>query len=318
MVPTVLSDVYRARQVVHRHLAPTPLLYNRTLSREYGCEIWVKYENCSPIRSFKARGGIYRLSTLGPEHAGVISASTGNHGQGIALGARIFGHRATVLVPEGANPVKVEAIRALGADLRVAGKSLAESNEIAKEIAQRECLLYVEDGEDSDVMIGCATLALELLEQLPDVDDLIVPVGGGNLIGACASVLGAASPATRLYGVQSEAAPAVFDSFNARKPLTLDRCDTFAGGLATAFPGTYTFDYLMDGVVSMMLVSDEELIAGAIELLRHTGHLPEGAGAAAFAGLRKHPDIFAGRNVVILLSGSNVEPVIWERLKARP
>ena len=309
-----LTDVYRARQLVGRHLPPTPLLHNRTLSRDYGCEVWVKYEDCSPIRSFKARGGIYRLSTLGSEFAGVISASTGNQGQVIPLGACIFGRRATILVPEGANPVKVEAIRSLGADLRVVGKTLSESNEAAKEIAQHENLLYVEDGEDTDVMIGCATLALELLEQLPEFDDLIVPVGGGNLIGACALVLSAASPEKRLYGVQSDAAPAVYESFAAGKPLTIDRCDTFAGGLATAYPGTYTFRYLMDGVTSMLLVSEEDLVTAAIGLLRNTGHLPEGAGAAAFAGLRNNAGLFTGRKVVLVLSGSNAEPRIWSRL----
>jgi threonine dehydratase len=308
-----LADVLRARQVVQRHLPPTPLLRNQVLSERYGCDLWIKYENCSPIRSFKARGGLYRLATLDASYAGVATASTGNHGQGIAFGARAFGRRAVVVVPVDANPLKVEAIRALGADLRVAGKDLLESNEIAKEIAAQENLLYVEDGEDPAVMIGCATLALELLEQMLEFDDLIVPVGGGNLLGACALVLREASSPARLHGVQSSAAPAVHDSFLAGKTVKLELCETFAGGLATAYPGSYTFDYVQRGVTSISLVSDEELVDGAIELFRATGHLPEGAGAAAFAGLRSRADEFRGRRVVIVLSGSNAEQRIWDR-----
>lgn len=312
-VPT-LSDVYRARRVLSSHLAMTPLLRSQPLSERYDCNLWIKYENCSPTRSFKARGGLYRLSTLPAHFSGVVTASTGNHGQGIALGGATFGRRAVVYVPEGANPVKIAAIRALGADLRVAARALSESNEIAKAAGRDENLLYVEDGEDPDVMIGCATLGLELLEQAPDLDDLIVPVGGGNLIAACALVMSAAAPNVRIHGVQSAAAPAVHDSFLAGEPVTSPICATFAGGLATSYPGSYTFPFIKAGVDEIMLTGEDELIDSAIEMARSTGHLPEGAGAAALAGLRANPDRFRGRKVVLILSGSNAESAIWQRL----
>lgn len=191
------------------HLAPTPLLRSDALSERLGCDLWVKHENCSPIRSFKARGGIYRLLTLPAEYAGVATASTGNHGQGIALGARVTNRRAVVVVPEGANPVKVAAIRKIGADLRIIGVDLAESNQAARQAAADENLLYVEDGEDPAVMTGCATLPLEIIEQAPDLDDLVLPAGGGNLLGAAGLVLAAVAPGVRLTAVQSDAAPAV-------------------------------------------------------------------------------------------------------------
>jgi threonine dehydratase len=309
-----LNDVYRARSVVSRYLQPTPLLRNRGLSERFGCDLWVKYENCTPIRSFKARGGIYRCSTLDEAVPGVASASTGNHGQGMALGAKLAGKRAVVVAPVGSNPAKLAAMRALGADLREEGADLAESNEVAKAIARQEGLLYIEDGEDPDVMIGAATLALEIIEQLPNIDDLVVQVGGGNLLGACALVLYRAAPHVRLTGVQSSAAPAVYESWKARKLLTNPRCETFAGGIATSYPGGFTFDYWRDRLDEMTLVSDNDIIDAALLMLRETGHLPEGAGATALAGIAQDPERYRDRKVVVLLSGGNAEPVIWERL----
>jgi threonine dehydratase len=218
MTTVTMTDVYRARRALAPHLERTPLLRSFQLSEQFGCDLWVKYENCSPIRSFKARGGIYRLLTLPDHFAGVATASTGNHGQGIALGGRIANRRAVVVVPEGANPAKVAAIRDLGADLKIAGADLAEANTAARQIAADENLLYVEDGEDPDVMTGCATLALEIIEQFPDLDDLVLPTGGGNLLGAAGLVLGAIAPQVRLTAVQSEAAPAVQVSWQAGEP----------------------------------------------------------------------------------------------------
>lgn len=313
--PTIsMLDAYRAKRAIAPHLPLTPLLRSRVLSEELGCDLWIKHENCTPIRSFKARGGIYRLLTLPMEFAGVATASTGNHGQGIALGARVTNRRAVVVVPEGANPVKVAAIRDLGADLRIIGLDLASANKAAREIAEREGLLYVEDGEDAAVMTGCATLPLEIIEQAPDLDDLVLPAGGGNLLGAAGLVLGAIAPEVRLTAVQSDAAPSVQVSWQAHQPTWVDRCDTFAGGLSTNYPGALTFPYWSSRVDRVDLVSENDLIAAALRMVRATGHLPEGAGAAALAGVLADPARYAGRKVVILLSGSNAEAAILDRL----
>lgn len=312
MDPVTLADVYRARQVVGRHLAPTPLLPAPRLSRRTGCEVWVKYENMSPIRSFKARGAINCVSRLAPGQ-GVACASTGNHGQGIALAAGIFGRRAVVVVPHSTPEGKQSAMRHFGADLRVEGVDLAESVQIAMRIAEEEYLVYVEDGEHPDVMAGCATLALEVVEQLPDVAQLLVPTGGGNLLAACALVVKGLLPDTKVIGVQSDAAPAVHDSWHAGHSLRLDQCATFAGGLATAYPCSYTFPYIQQHVDDMVLVPDAALIDAALVMLAETGHLPEGAGAAGLAALLADPTRYADGKVVIVLTGGNFEPVIWER-----
>jgi threonine dehydratase len=318
-VPTVtIVDVYRARQVVSRYLAVTPLLPTPGLSRRVGGDVSVKYENLSPIRSFKARGAIYCLSRLAADKAGVVCASTGNHGQGIALAARLFGRRAVVVVPRGTIEKKLAAIRGFGADLRIVGRDLAESVAIAQGIAADEDLVYVEDGEQPDVLAGCATLALEVLEQQPELDTLVVPVGGGNLIASCALVAKAIRPDVTLVGVQSAAAPAVYQSWRTGVIARQERCDTFAGGLATSYPCSLAFPLIRSGVDDMLLVTDEALAEAAVVTLAETGHLPEGAGAAGLAALLTHPDRFANRRTVLILTGGNFEPVIWERLRSGP
>jgi threonine dehydratase len=313
MTPTI-GDVYRARQVVGRYLFPTPILRSRGLSRRFGCEVYVKYEDVSPIRSFKARGGVYCASRLEEKDEGIVCASTGNHGQGMAYGARLFGKRAVVVVPEGANPQKVAAIRDLGADLRVHGAHLGAANGEAKRIAATEQLVFVEDGETPDVMIGCATMGIEIVEQCPDYDDLVVPVGGGNLLAALALVVKTLRPEAKLIGVQSSAAPAVYRSWREGHPVELDAPGTFAGGLATSVPGLYTFPILRDRVDEFVLVEEEGLVDAAMEMVRETGHLPEGAGAAALAAVLADPARFADRRVVLVLSGGNFEAAIWQRL----
>jgi threonine dehydratase len=310
-----LGAVYEARRIVRRYLPSTPLFYSPSLSRRLGCMVYVKCENLSPIRSFKARGAIYCLSRLGPEVDGVICASTGNHGQGMAYAARLFDRRAVVYVPENTTAQKMAAIQHFGAELRVAGRSLSEANEEAKRMAAAEHLLYVEDGEDREVFIGCATLGLEVVEQLPNLDALFVPVGGGNLIAACALSVKALRPDSTLVGVQSEAAPAVYESWRAGRLLTVERCETFAGGLATTYPGPLTFPYIQAGVDEITLVSEEAVLDAALTMLAEIGQLPEGAGAAALAGLLADPGRLQGRTVVVLMSGGNFEPVIWDRVR---
>ncbi len=310
-----LGEVYAARRVVSRYLPPTPLFHSPSLSRRLGCEVHVKCENLSPIRSFKARGAVYCLSRLGPEVGGVICASTGNHGQGMAYAAGLFNKRAVVYVPETATAQKMAAIRHFGAELRVAGRNLSEANEEARRVAEAEHLLYVEDGEDRDVFIGCATLGLEIIEQLPDLDTVFVPVGGGNLIAACALALKGLLPDSTVVGVQSEAAPAVFESWRADRLLTLERCETFAGGLATKYPGPLTFPYILSLVDEIALVSEKAILEAAVTMLAEIGQLPEGAGAAALAGLLADPERRQNRTVVLIMSGGNFEPVIWDRVR---
>ncbi|MGN6755004.1 MAG: threonine ammonia-lyase [Thermomicrobiales bacterium] len=317
MEQVTLADVLRARQVVRRYLPPTPVLPAWTLGQRTDCALHIKYESLSPIRSFKLRGALYCLSRLPADKAGVASASTGNHGQGIALAASTFGRRAVVVVPETTPARKQAAIRHFGADLRVAGRDLAESVTIAQQIAAAENLVYVEDGEHPDVLAGCATLALELVGQLPDLTCLLVPVGGGNLIAACGLVVKSLRPDVRLIGVQSTAAPAVYNAWRAGTPDQHADCTTFAGGVATSYPCRFTFPFIQQYVDDMVLVNDDALIEAAITMLAETGHLPEGAGAAGLAALLADPARYANQTVALLLTGGNFEPVIWERLLSK-
>ncbi|MGH2558676.1 MAG: threonine ammonia-lyase [Thermomicrobiales bacterium] len=310
-----LADVFQARQVVRRYLPPTPLIASPGLSRRTGRDVAVKYENMSPIRSFKARGPVYCLSRLAADQPGVACASTGNHGQGMALAARWFGRRAVVVVPHGTNERKVTAMRHFGADLRIEGHNLEESVGIAQRFAAEENLVYVEDGEHPDVMIGCATLALEVIEQQPDLDCLLAPVGGGNLIAACGLVVKALRPDAKVVGVQSDAAPAVYESWQRGTSVHLDQCATFAGGIATSYPCHFTFPFIRSYVDEMALVSDDALVEAAHVMLEETGHLPEGAGAAGLAALLADPARFAGQKVVLLLTGGNFESRIWDRVR---
>ncbi|MSP12063.1 MAG: pyridoxal-phosphate dependent enzyme [Chloroflexi bacterium] len=303
-----LADVYKARQVLICHLATTPLLYAAGLSRATGCEVYIKYENLSPIRSFKARGAIYFVSRLPPEKGGIVCASTGNHGQGVALAGRLFGRKVVVVVPVTTTEKKMRAIQELGAELRIMGQGFAASSNIARQIARDENLVFLEDGEEPDVMIGCATLALEVVEQLPEFQRMIIPVGGGNLIAACALVAKIVQPAAIVTGVQAEGAAAVYHSWKAGQPQRTERSETFAGGLDTTYPGSFTFPYILRYVDEMVLVGDEALRQAARQMLAETGHLPEGAGAAGLAALLADPARYAGQKTVIVLSGGNFEP----------
>ncbi|MGE0005634.1 MAG: threonine/serine dehydratase [Parvibaculaceae bacterium] len=301
------TDLLAARAFMARHYPPTPLEHNWALSRDHGLDVHVKLENLGPIRSFKARGALYRLSRLeGDERArGVVTASTGNHGQGVALAGRRLAIPAVVVVPEGTPRLKSDNIARLGAELRVAGRDLAEAEAEAKALAAATGRVFVEDGDDAGLMAGAGTIAWEILEKLPGADALVVPVGGGNLIAGMGLVARLLSPGIRIIGVQSEAAPAVFESWRRGRAVE-GPCATFAGGLATARPGRLAFQVLAGLVDDMVLVTEAELRRAMLATLEATGQLAEGAGAAAFAALPALAPGLAGRKAVLLLSGGNV------------
>ena len=304
-IPTP-ADLLDAHSMLAHHYPRTPLYFSAALSRQSGCEVFVKYENHGPVRSFKARGALYRLSLLSTDERrrGVVAASTGNHGQGIAYAARVLGISATVVVPDGTPELKTDAIESHDCELRIIGGDLAESNEEAQTIAAREGKLFVEDGNDGGLMAGAASIAWEVLEELPDVSAFVVPVGGGNLIAAIALVTKCINPEVRVIGVQSEAAPAVHDSWK-RGTVVEAPCSTFAGGLATSYPGELAFEVIRDGVDEIHLVSEADLRRGIVAALETTGQVIEGAGAAGFAALEKHSSDWRGMKVALVLSGGN-------------
>lgn len=281
--------------------------------------VYVKCEDETPIKSFKGRGALWLLACLQDRAAGagVITASTGNHGQGVAFAAARFGVRSVVVVPAGSSPLKMDKIRGFGAELRVMGTDLAQASAAAREAAAAEGFVYVEDGEDTSLMAGAATVGWEILEDLPEADTIVVPVGGGNLIAGIALVAKRLKPSVRIIGVQSAAAPAVARSFEAGRVIDVPSA-TFAGGLATSFPGQLAFAVIRELVDDMVLVSEAELRAEMREALASRATLIEGAAAAASAGLRRYGSSWGGACTVLVQTGANVSLAELQSALAAP
>ena len=304
-----LADVLRARGRIASHLPRTPLRNYPLLDDLVGAEVHVKHENHLPTGAFKVRGGINLISTLGPAErdAGVLAASTGNHGQSVAYAARLFGTRASIFVPDAANPVKVASMRALGAEVSEGGADFNDAVERCENEAARSGGRYIHSGNEPLLIAGVATGSLESLEDRPDLDVLIVPVGGGSgAAGACV-VARAVRPAIEVIAVQSDAAPSAYRSWSARA-LVEDKIATAAEGLATRVPFELPQRILWKELDDFVLVSEDELRRATLHLIELTRNLVELAGAAALAAALKLRERLAGRRVAIVCSGGNISP----------
>jgi len=292
--PVGLADVLAARRQIRPHLAPTAFRAYPALTETVGADVWVKHENHNPTGAFKVRGGVNLVAQLSAAERdrGLITASTGNHGQSIAYAARLFGVCATICVPEGANPAKVAAIRALGAAIVVYGRDFDEARERCEELARRDGLRYVHSGNEPDLIAGVGTATLEMLEEDPGLDAIVVPVGGGSgAAGACV-VAKAVRPGIAVIGVQSAAAPAAQRSWRAGALLE-DRMQ---------LPQQIMRRHLDDFV----LVSEDDLRAATTRMIAATSNLIEPAGAAALAGAIAVRDRLAGMRVALIASGGNI------------
>jgi threonine dehydratase len=305
-----MRDVLLARQRIAPFLQPTPLFTHPALSELVGTEVWVKHENHQPVGAFKVRGGINLLSTLSDEERGlgVVAASTGNHGQSVAYAARLFGVRAAVVVPIGANPVKVAAMRGLGSEVIEHGRDFDEAREYCAALAAERGYRYIHSGNEPLLIAGVATLTLEILERQPEIDVLIGPVGGGSgMAGAC--IVGRAlRPGLELIAVQAAAAPAAYRSWKARSLLE-DKMETAAEGLATRVAFELPQRILWNGLDDFVLASEEELLRATRLMIETTKTLVEPAGAAALAAALKLRDRLAGRRVALVCSGGNISPL---------
>lgn len=308
VLPAVtLADVLAARRSLTPYLQPTALYNYPSLSAMLGMELWVKHENHQPIGAFKVRGGIHLIANLPEEQkrAGVITASTGNHGQSIAYAARLFGVRAVIAVPQGANPAKVSSMRNLGAEIVYQGADFDEAREWVEVEAKNRGLRYVHSGNEPHLIAGVGTYALEILEQQPLTDVIIVPVGGGSGSAGVCTVAKAVNPRIRVIGVQAEAAPAAYLSWKEGRPMT-GEMRTFAEGLATRTSFELPQSIMRRHLDDFVLVSEDEMRRSIVLLLAHTRNLAEGAGAAALAAAIKLRQQLAGLRVVIILSGGNL------------
>jgi threonine dehydratase len=312
-----LSDVLAARRRIAPYLRPTPLYSYPALDALTGTRIWVKHENHQPIGAFKVRGGVNLISQLGADdrRRGVITASTGNHGQSVAYAAGVFGVPAVVCVPEHANPVKVESMRALGAEVISHGRDFDEAREHCEKLATERGYRYIHSANEPALIAGVATYTLEILEEQPDTEVIVVPIGGGSgAAGACV-VAAAVRPSIEVIGVQSEAAPAAYRSWRARA-LVEDATATLAEGLATRTAFDLTQRILWEQLGDFVLVSEAGLTKATRLIISKTRNLVEPAGAAALAAVLADPGRFAGRRVAIVCSGGNISPEQLVRLWA--
>ncbi|HWV36198.1 MAG TPA: threonine/serine dehydratase [Thermomicrobiales bacterium] len=306
-IPT-LEDVFLARKVIRPYLKPTPLLESDLLSERFGCRVLLKCESLNPTGAFKVRGGIYHLSQLSPEQRalGVVAASTGNHGQSIAYAARLFGAKATIFVPEGCNPMKVAAMKRLGAKVVEEGAGFDEALIASQRFAQETGGYFVHSADEPNLIAGVGTYTLEIMEEAPEVDAIFVPIGAGSgACGACVAGKGI-KPSLRVIGIQAEGAPAVYESWRDRELKELASATTFAEGIATRKAFSLPAAILWDTVDDIMLVSDAELRRAIVTVLEATHLVAEGAGAAAVAGAWKQRHGFAGKTIAVVISGGNL------------
>ena len=304
-----LADVLAARRRIEPHLPRTPFRRSPLLAELVGADVWVKHENHNPTAAFKVRGGINLVSQLdaGERTRGLITASTGNHGQSIAYAARLFGIPATICVPEGANPLKLAAIRAQAAEIVVHGRDFDEAREHCARLAARDGLRYVHSGNEPHLIAGVGTATLEMLEDEPGLDVIVVPVGGGSGAAGACIVAKAIRPQITVIGVQSSAAPAAQRSWAGRELLE-DRMETFAEGLATRVAFELPQRIMWSLLDDFVLVSDDELRAATLRMIAATSNLVEPAGAAALAGALALRDRLAGARVALICSGGNISP----------
>ncbi len=302
-----MRDVLEAHRRIRRYLPRTALHTYPALSDLIGAEVYVKHENYQPVGAFKVRGGVNLMSQLSDDERrrGVISASTGNHGQSVAYAARLFGVNAHVVVPEKANPGKVSAMRGMGADVILYGERFDDSVRRCEELASIHGYRYIHSGNEPLLIAGVATLTLEILEDQPDLDALIVPIGGGSgAAGACV-VSRALNPSMRVIGVQAAASPAAYESWNQRRVVSAPN-DTFADGLATGRGFELPQEMLWQMLSEFVLLEDDEIRRAMFWMVERAHTLAEPAGAAALAGAYRLRSELQGKRVGIVCSGGNV------------
>lgn len=316
-LPT-FKDVLAARSRIRAHLEPTPLYRYAPLDALIGTEVWVKHENYQPVGAFKVRGGVNLVSSLGEEERrrGVVTASTGNHGQSIAFAARLFGVKAHICVPHAANPGKLAAIRGMGAEIVEHGERFEDAVRHAQRLAREKGYRFIDSANEPLLIAGVATEALEILEQQPDVDTIFVPVGlGSGASGACLTAK-AVSREIRVVAAQAAASPAVHDSWRSGR-IEVRPNETFAEGLATGEAAEMTLEIMSRHLDDFVLVSEEEIRQGMVWWLERCHTLAESAAGAVLAAAYRQRATLKGRKVAVVCSGGNTSlPHLKEALNA--
>jgi threonine dehydratase len=302
-----LQDILEARDRLVGVLPRTPLYFYPQLSELIGGKVYVKHENHLPTGAFKVRGGINLISQLDREQKrkGVVTASTGNHAQSVAMAGRMFDVPVTVVMPQGSNPSKVKAVESLGADLIFYGKIFDQAKDHAESLARDLGARFIHPANEPHLVAGVATYALEIMEEIPDPDVIVVPVGGGSGASGCCLVMDAVHPVGQVIAVQADAAPAAYLSWQ-KKSITEARMETTAEGLATNTGYELTQEILQRFLADFILVSDEEMEEAVRIYLEKVRNLVEEAGAASLAATLKIKRRLQNRTVVLILSGGNL------------
>lgn len=303
-------DIEAAAARLKGQVLDTPCVESKTLSQVTGCQVFLKFENLQYTASFKERGACNKLTQLSDSERarGVIAMSAGNHAQGVAYHAQRLGIRARIVMPRFTPGVKVERTRGFGAEVVLHGDSLEEARTHADALADRDGLVFVHPYDDEAIIAGQGTVALEMLREQPDLDTLVVAIGGGGLIAGMAVAARALRPGIRIVGVQTERFPSMFNAVHGtHRPMA---ASTIAEGIAVGSPGRITADIVRKRVDDVLLVDEGDIEQAIVMLLEIEKTLVEGAGAAALAALLKYPQHFAGRRVGLVLSGGNIDPLL--------
>jgi len=316
MQPPTLHDIYDARPRVYKHLRPTPLLAHPLLETELGTSVYVKHENHNPTGAFKIRGGLNLVATLAASdrNAGVVTASTGNHGQSVAMACGLQHAPCTIYVPVGNNPEKNAAMRGYGATVIEHGRDFDAARSRCEQDALARGCRYIHPANEPLLLAGVGTYALEIFEELPRVDVVFVPIGGGSGASGLVTVRTALGNSTRIIGVQAERADAFTRSWRSGVRVVGDHADTFAEGIATRVTFDLTFELLKKELDDIITLSEDELAEGVRLALRATHNLAEGAGAAPLMAAWKMRRELAGKTVVCVMSGGNMDTVVLRRI----
>jgi threonine dehydratase len=304
-IPT-FQAVLEARRRIRPYLARTPLHSYPAINELVGTTLFIKHENYQPVGAFKVRGGINLVSQMGPDERqrGIISASTGNHGQSVAYAARLFGVKSRIIVPEGANPGKVAAMQGMGSEVIHYGATFDEARQHCEELAREYGYRYIHSGDEPLLIAGVATATLEMLEDEPGLDVIIVPIGGGSGAAGACIVADTISPTTRVIGVQSELSPSAYESWRQHRLLPASN-RTFAEGLATGTAFELPQTILWERLDDFVLVSDAEIQQAMVWMIERAHTLAEAAGAATLAAAYHLRTQLNGKKVGIVCSGGN-------------
>ena len=312
-----LDKIYHAAYVLRQVARKTDLIAAPALADD--CELYLKTENLQVTGSFKVRGAYYKISQLSEEEKahGIIACSAGNHAQGVALAAARSGIESVICMPDGAPISKVEATKAYGAKVELVKGAYDDAAARSQQMKKEKGYTFIHPFDDDAVIAGQGTIGLEILDQLADVDAVLVPVGGGGLVSGVACAIKQLRPQCKVYGVQAAAAPSMRDSVAAGEQITLDSVSTFADGIAVKHPGDITFKMVNEYVDGVVTVTEDEIAAAILALIEKQKMIAEGAGAVAVAAVMFHKVELAGKKVVALVSGGNIDVTILNRVITR-